>query len=164
MTRNMRIDILSIFPEMFSPLNQSIVGKAQDKGILELHTHDFRENATNKQRHVDDMPYRMPIVVSHGEGRTVFASAAAEAGVLAAVRFVDNHGRPAETYPFNPNGSTGGLTGVTTPDGRFTILMPHPERTARAVQMSWYPAGFVEQSGDASPWLRMFRNARAWVG
>lgn len=57
MTRNMRIDILSIFPEMFGPLNQSIVGKAQDKGILELHTHDFRENATNKQRHVDDMPY-----------------------------------------------------------------------------------------------------------
>ena len=57
MTKGMRIDILSIFPDMFGPLNQSIVGKAQDKGILELHTHDFRENATNKQRHVDDMPY-----------------------------------------------------------------------------------------------------------
>jgi phosphoribosylformylglycinamidine synthase len=107
---------------------------------------------------------RMPIVVSHGEGRAVFASDAAQAGVLPALRFVDNHGRPAATYPFNPNGSAGGLTGVTTPDGRFTILMPHPERTARVVQMSWHPAGLGERSDDASPWLRMFRNARVWVG
>lgn len=107
---------------------------------------------------------RMPIVVSHGEGRAVFASPEAEAGALAVVRFVDNHGRPTEAYPFNPNGSAGGLTGVTTPDGRFTILMPHPERTARVVQMSWFPPGAEEASGDASPWLRMFRNARLWVG
>lgn len=107
---------------------------------------------------------RMPIVVSHGEGRAVFASAEAEATVARAVRFVDHHGQPAETYPHNPNGSAGGLTGVTTGDGRFTILMPHPERTARVVQMSWHPEGLGERSSDASPWLRMFRNARVWVG
>ena len=103
---------------------------------------------------------RMPIVVSHGEGRAVFATSAATGEVIAAVRFVDHHGRPAETYPLNPNGSAGGLTGVTTADGRFTILMPHPERTHRTTQMSWAPAGL----GEDAPWMRMFRNARRWVG
>ncbi|MBL8448066.1 MAG: phosphoribosylformylglycinamidine synthase [Zoogloeaceae bacterium] len=103
---------------------------------------------------------RMPIVVSHGEGRAVFATPAAASEVTAAVRFVDHQGRPAETYPLNPNGSAGGLTGVTTADGRFTILMPHPERTHRTVQMSWAPAGL----GEDAPWMRMFRNARRWVG
>ncbi|THF67109.1 phosphoribosylformylglycinamidine synthase [Pseudothauera nasutitermitis] len=107
---------------------------------------------------------RMPIVVSHGEGRAVFASAADHAGALAALRHVDNHGAPTERYPFNPNGSPGGLAGVTTADGRFTIMMPHPERTARSVQMSWAPRWLVEASPDASPWQRMFRNARVWLG
>jgi phosphoribosylformylglycinamidine synthase len=65
-----------------------------------------------------------------------------------------------ERYPFNPNGSPAGITGLTTPDGRFTIMMPHPERTFRTVQMSWHPADL----GEDSPWLRMFRNARKWVG
>jgi phosphoribosylformylglycinamidine synthase len=106
---------------------------------------------------------RMPIVVSHGEGRAVFASPEAEAQVQLAVRFVDNHGQPAATYPYNPNGSAGGLTAVTNADGRFTIMMPHPERTARVAQMSWHPADLGERSDDASPWLRMFRNARVWV-
>ena len=76
------------------------------------------------------------------------------------MRFVDHHGRPTEAYPANPNGSPGGLTAVTTADGRFTALMPHPERVSRNVQMSWSP-------GDVSalsPWARMFANARAWVG
>ena len=76
------------------------------------------------------------------------------------MRFVDPFGRPAEAYPANPNGSPDGLTAVTTADGRFTVLMPHPERVFRNVQMSW-------SGGDASapsPWLRMFRNARRWVG
>jgi phosphoribosylformylglycinamidine synthase len=103
---------------------------------------------------------RMPIVVSHGEGRAVFRDAATGEAALPALRFVDNHGQPAERYPANPNGSPAGLTGVTTADGRFTITMPHPERTHRTVQMSWAPATL----GEDAPWMRMFRNARRWLG
>ncbi len=79
---------------------------------------------------------------------------------LSALRYVDNKGEPTEVYPYNPNGSPGGLTAVTTEDGRFTIMMPHPERVFRTVQMSWHPEGW----GEDSPWMRMFRNARRWVG
>ena len=82
-------------------------------------------------------------------------------GELVCVRYVDNYGHPAETYPFNPNGSAGGITGFTTEDGRVTIMMPHPERAFRSVQMSYRPAGMFE--GEEGPWLRMFRNARAFV-
>jgi phosphoribosylformylglycinamidine synthase len=103
---------------------------------------------------------RMPIVVSHGEGRAVFQGVDAQDNANVALRYVDNTGAVAERYPFNPNGSPAGITGLTTPDGRFTIMMPHPERTARTVQMSWHPADL----GEDSPWLRMFRNARKWVG
>ncbi len=103
---------------------------------------------------------RIPIVVSHGEGRAVFADAAAEQAVRGALRYVDNRGQPSEAYPYNPNGSPGGLTAVTTADGRFTIMMPHPERVFRSVQMSWHPPGW----GEDSPWMRIFRNARRWVG
>ena len=79
---------------------------------------------------------------------------------IVAVRYVDSEGRATERYPYNPNGSPGGITGLTTPDGRFTILMPHPERVRRTVQMSWQPPGLAEDS----PWMRMFRNARRWLG
>jgi phosphoribosylformylglycinamidine synthase len=105
---------------------------------------------------------RMPIAVAHGEGYAEFRDAAAQdaARALVAVRFVDNRGAPTEVYPCNPNGSPGGVTGFTTPDGRFTILMPHPERVFRAVQNSWHPADW----GEDGPWLRMFRNARRWCG
>ncbi len=103
---------------------------------------------------------QLPIVVSHGEGRAVFDQPADQAACLAAARFVDNHGAATEVYPCNPNGSPGGLTAVTTADGRFTAMMPHPERVFRTVQMSWHPADW----GEDSPWLRMFRNARRWVG
>ena len=103
---------------------------------------------------------QVPIVVSHGEGRAVFDNADDQAKVLSAVRYVDNKGEPTEAYPYNPNGSANGLTAVTTEDGRFTIMMPHPERVFRSVQMSWYPANW----GEDSPWMRMFRNARRWVG
>jgi phosphoribosylformylglycinamidine synthase len=102
---------------------------------------------------------RMPVVIAHGEGRAVFRQPDHQARVIPALSFVDNHGTPAERYPQNPNGAPGGLTGVTTADGRFTALMPHPERVFRAVQMSWSPAEWSEYSA----WMRLFRNARKWV-
>ena len=106
----------------------------------------------------------LPIAVAHGEGRAEFPDAAAEracaTGGLVSLRWVDNHGRVATTYPANPNGSPAGITGLTTADGRATILMPHPERVYRTVQNSWHPEGWGEDGG----WMRMFRNARAWVG
>jgi phosphoribosylformylglycinamidine synthase len=107
---------------------------------------------------------RMPVVVSHGEGRAVFRSDAEREAALVTVRYIDNRGEVARLYPANPNGSPEGVTGFTTPDGRFTIMMPHPERGVRPFQMSWSPQWLREQSPDASPWLRMFRNARKWVG
>jgi phosphoribosylformylglycinamidine synthase len=103
---------------------------------------------------------RLPIVVSHGEGRVLFRDPAHAKAAQPALRYVDNRGAPTETYPANPNGSPGGATGFTTADGRFTILMPHPERVFRAAQLSWRP----DTMGTASPWLRMFRNARKSVG
>ncbi|WP_040157443.1 phosphoribosylformylglycinamidine synthase [Mobilicoccus massiliensis] len=103
---------------------------------------------------------RVPIAVAHGEGYADFGARGDEASVAKALRFVDGHGAPATTYPLNPNGSPGGLTAVTTTDGRFTAMMPHPERVQRNVQMSW-TTGPIEQE---SPWLRMFRNARVHVG
>jgi phosphoribosylformylglycinamidine synthase len=107
---------------------------------------------------------RMPIANAHGEGFAAFAQpehrGQAEQERLVAVRYVDSAGNATERYPHNPNGSPGGITGLTTPDGRFTILMPHPERVRRTVQMSWQPPGL----GEDSPWMRMFRNARRWLG
>jgi phosphoribosylformylglycinamidine synthase len=102
----------------------------------------------------------LPIAVSHGEGRAVFDAPEHEALAHVAVRFVDAHGAVASSYPANPNGSPGGITGLTSKDGRSTLLMPHPERVHRTLQLSWHPEGW----GEASPWLRIFRNARAWVG
>ncbi|MFA5826369.1 MAG: phosphoribosylformylglycinamidine synthase [Gallionellaceae bacterium] len=105
---------------------------------------------------------RMPIVVSHGEGYADFSNAAKLKAVqpLVSLRYVDHAGKPTETYPLNPNGSPQGITGLTTPDGRFSIMMPHPERVFRAVQNSWYPRDWQENGA----WLRMFQNARKWVG
>jgi len=103
---------------------------------------------------------RMAIATAHGEGRAAFDSTEARSKTIVALRFVDNRGTPTEIYPLNPNGSPGGITGLTTHDGRFTILMPHPERVFRTVQQSWHPKGW----GEDSPWMRMFRNARKWVG
>ncbi|MBM3395266.1 MAG: phosphoribosylformylglycinamidine synthase, partial [Betaproteobacteria bacterium] len=105
---------------------------------------------------------RMPIITSHGEGRAEFADDAHLRGSsgYVAMRYVDNRGQVTDTYPYNPNGSPQGITGLTNTDGRFTILMPHPERVFRTVQHSWHPEGW----GEDSPWMRMFRNARVWVG
>ncbi|MFT3806958.1 phosphoribosylformylglycinamidine synthase [Arenimonas sp.] len=102
---------------------------------------------------------RLPIAVSHGEGRAQFDAPEHIALAKVALRFVDGHGQVAGRYPINPNGSPDGITGLTSADGRSTLLMPHPERVHRSLQMSWHPAGW----GEASPWLRLFRNARAWV-
>jgi len=103
---------------------------------------------------------RIPVAVAHGEGRTLYDDPADAAGARVALRFVDNEGVATERFPLNSNGSAGGRTGFTTDDGRVTILMPHPERVVRSVQMSWRP----REWGEDSPWMRMFRNARAWVG
>ncbi len=103
---------------------------------------------------------RIPIVTAHGEGRAVFDSPEDAGRVVVSMRYVDNRGKPTELYPLNPNGSPGGLTGVTTADGRFTIVMPHPERVFRSVQWSWRPDGW----GEDAPWMRVFRNARVFVG
>ena len=106
---------------------------------------------------------RMPITVAHGEGRVEFRDgqslAQLEQAATSALRFVDNRGIATEQYPANPNGSPGGVTGVTSQDGRFTIMMPHPERVFRAVQHSWHP----DEWSEAGPWLRMFRNVRKWA-
>jgi phosphoribosylformylglycinamidine synthase len=102
---------------------------------------------------------RIPIAVAHGEGFADFSQRGDAKAVHRAMRFVDHHGAPTEAYPFNPNGSPDGLTAVTTADGRYTALMPHPERVFRNVLMSW-TAG---ERGELSPWMRMFRNARAWL-
>ena len=102
---------------------------------------------------------RLPVAVAHGEGYANFKQRGDSAQVLAAMRFVDGHGLPTENYPHNPNGSAGGLTAVTTADGRFTAMMPHPERVFRNVQMSWTSGDIKEHS----PWLQMWRNARAWL-
>ena len=107
---------------------------------------------------------RLPIAVAHGEGYANFSQRGDAAQVVAAMRFVDNFGAATETYPFNPNGSAGGLTAVTTADGRFTAMMPHPERVFRNVQMSWTDLGATGGIEAFSPWMRMWRNARQWVG
>lgn len=103
----------------------------------------------------------IPVAVAHGEGRMDFGSGSMDdvAGLIG-VRYVDASGAPTETYPFNPNGTQAGMTGLTTPDGRVTIMMPHPERVFRTVQNSWHPDEWLEDA----PWMRLFRNARKWVG
>ncbi|WP_286239783.1 phosphoribosylformylglycinamidine synthase [Neptuniibacter halophilus] len=107
---------------------------------------------------------RMPIAVAHGEGRAEFKDAGHLQGLqqsgTVALSYVDNYGKPTEMYPANPNGSPQGITGVTTQDGRVTIMMPHPERVFRAVTNSWAPDEWSEDGA----WMRMFRNARVWVG
>lgn len=105
---------------------------------------------------------RMPVAIAHGEGRAEFADypAWAFANHSVALCYVDNYGRITSDFPANPNGSPAGITGLTTVDGRFTIMMPHPERCFRAVQNSWHP----EEWQDYGAWMRIFRNARVWVG
>ncbi len=101
----------------------------------------------------------MPVVIAHGEGRAVFEPGALDKAQVA-LRYVDHYGKVTTDFPMNPNGSEQGVTGLTTEDGRFTIMMPHPERCFRVIQNSWHPADWQEDGA----WMRMFRNARVWVG
>jgi len=106
----------------------------------------------------------LPIAIAHGEGRAEFADAAdldrcVSSGTVC-LSYVDNNGAATERYPANPNGSPLGITGLTSLDGRATIVMPHPERVFRTVLHSWHP----DHWGEDGPWMRMFRNARVWVG
>ena len=104
---------------------------------------------------------RIPVAVAHGEGRMDFGKRSSqEVAGLVGLRYVDSLGNPTEAYPLNPNGTEAGMTGLTTTDGRVTIMMPHPERVFRTVQNSWHPDEWLEDA----PWMRMFRNARKWVG
>ncbi|PMR76569.1 phosphoribosylformylglycinamidine synthase [Billgrantia endophytica] len=107
---------------------------------------------------------RLPIAVAHGEGRTEFRDSAhlrnMQGSAQVALRYVDNYGQVTTRYPANPNGSPSGITGLTTPDGRVTIMMPHPERVVRAVANSWRPAEWTRDGA----WMRLFRNARVWLG
>ncbi|WP_218314316.1 phosphoribosylformylglycinamidine synthase [Halomonas sp. 18071143] len=106
----------------------------------------------------------LPIAVAHGEGRAEFRDTAhlrsMQSSSQIALRYIDNYGQVTTRYPANPNGSPSGITGLTTPDGRVTIMMPHPERVTRAVTNSWRPAEWTEDGA----WLRLFRNARVWLG
>lgn len=107
---------------------------------------------------------RMPIVVAHGEGRAECRDETAMEQLLdseqIALRYVDNYGRPSDTYPSNPNGSPHAIAGLTSTDGRVTVMMPHPERVFRSIQHSWSPSEW----GEDGPWMRLFRNARVWLG
>jgi phosphoribosylformylglycinamidine synthase len=107
----------------------------------------------------------LPIPVAHGEGRADFSATGdfeqCLTGNLISARYIDHNGEPTETYPANPNGSPAGATGFTTADGRATIMMPHPERCFRAVQMSYKPDGVFD--AEAGPWLKMFQNARRFA-
>ncbi|AXI83942.1 phosphoribosylformylglycinamidine synthase [Xylella taiwanensis] len=103
---------------------------------------------------------RLPVAVAHGEGYAMFDNTVDQAAAHVVLRYIDGHGQAAKQYPLNPNGSPNGITGLTTNDGRITILMPHPERTPRNINLSWSPVDW----GEEAPWLRLFRNARVWVG
>ncbi len=106
----------------------------------------------------------MPVATAHGEGRAEFPDnkslAQFDAAGQVALRYIDNSGGVTEHFPANPNGSPLGITGVTNQDGRHTLMMPHPERVFRSVQHSWRPDGWQEEG----PWMRLFRNARHWIG
>jgi phosphoribosylformylglycinamidine synthase len=107
---------------------------------------------------------RMPVAVAHGEGRAEFTNAAEASKLvgkgMVAARYVEGDGQTAERYPANPNGSPEGIAAITNSDGRITLMMPHPERVFLTRQLSWHPPEW----GEYSPWMRLFRNARVWLG
>lgn len=164
--------------QMLSRLKELIPGAEHWPAFVENTSQQFEARYSMVQVKDDDSSVflsgmggsLLPIVVSHGEGRAEFAAPAAaglqacnDAG-LAPLRYTDNYGRVTEKYPFNPNGSPQGIAGVRSRDGRVLAMMPHPERTIMADVASWAPREEVDRWGQFGPWLRMFRNARKWVG
>ncbi|MEJ2694400.1 MAG: phosphoribosylformylglycinamidine synthase, partial [Candidatus Thiodiazotropha sp.] len=154
--------------QMLSNLHQLIPGADHWPRFVRNSSEQFEARLTSVE--INDTPSillkgmagsRLPIVVAHGEGRAEFRdeSHLGSSRSLTALRYVENSGEVASRYPANPNGSPEGIAGLTTEDGRVTIMMPHPERVTRTVQYSWHPDGWEEEA----PWLRLFRNARAWV-
>ncbi len=157
--------------QMMSNLHEIIPGAERWPHFVRNHSEQFEARVVmvqipqNPSIFLQGMPGSMlPIAVAHGEGRAEFRDPAHVEQIIldkqVALCFVDNRGSLTQTYPYNPNGSPHGITGLTTPDGRFTILMPHPERVFRAVANSWRPDSW----GEDGAWMRMFRNARVWVG
>ena len=157
--------------QMMSTLRELIPGAERWPRFVQNRSERFEARLSLLQ--IEDSPSvlfagmagaRLPIAVAHGEGRAELQApedlTLLEQQRLVAARYVDHQGRATERYPHNPNGSPRGLTSLTTPDGRVTIMMPHPERVFRSVQLSYQPKGW----GEDSPWLRMFRNARVFVG
>jgi phosphoribosylformylglycinamidine synthase len=154
--------------QMLSHLRELIPGAASWPRFLRNRSEQFEarlslvEVLASPSMFLDGMAgSRLPIATSHGEGRAAFENDTDRflASYTIALRYVDNYGNVADRYPANPNGSHDGICGLTTDDGRVTIMMPHPERVARTIQNSWFP----EDWGDDGPWLRMFRNARVAV-
>ncbi len=155
--------------QMFSHLRELIPGTMQWPVFLRNTSDQFEarvslvEITQSASIFLKDMAgSRLPVVVAHGEGRAQFSANIKldEQSSLVALRYVDHHGRATEQYPMNPNGSPLGITGLTNNDGRFTIMMPHPERCFRTIQNSWHPQHWQHEA----PWLKMFLNARQWVG
>jgi phosphoribosylformylglycinamidine synthase len=155
--------------QMFSNLRELVPGSDGWPRFVRNQSEQFEarlvmvEVASSPSAFLDGMAgSKMPVAVAHGEGRVEFAGSASAAGLaendMVALRYVDNRGLATNRYPYNPNGSEGGISGVTTHDGRVTIMMPHPERVFRTVQHSWHPDNWQEDA----PWIRMFRNARRW--
>ena len=155
--------------QMFSHLKDMIPGANHWPRFLRNRSEQFEarlslvEVVSSPSLFLRDMDgSRIPIVTSHGEGRADYPDNRTRslAEPLVALRYVDNSGGLAAAHPTNPNGSVDGVCGLTTVDGRVTIMMPHPERVARTVQNSWHP----DEWGEDGPWMRMFRNARVAVG
>lgn len=153
--------------QMLSTLRELIPGTDHWPRFIRNESDQFEARLVMVEVEKTDSPFlagmagsRMPIAVAHGEGRAVFANAdaAAAAQQQVTLRYVSNEGSPTERYPFNPNGSPGGIAGLSSTDGRVSIMMPHPERVFRTVQHSWAPASW----GEDAPWMRLFRNARTY--
>ncbi|QGT78588.1 phosphoribosylformylglycinamidine synthase [Guyparkeria halophila] len=160
--------------QMFSQLSDLIPGAAHWPRFLRNRSEQFEARLSLVE--IPQSPSvllagmagsRLPITVAHGEGRVAYRRPEDAEQAFTALRYVDGHGIATENYPANPNGSAGGETGFTTEDGRFTIMMPHPERVWRASQLSWRPdrwsADQQDPATDRGPWLRLFENARVWV-